>query len=314
MVESYQRPPTASLAKALDKAFGTSGTYARMERRLCNLPFPASFRSFAPHEAEAATLCMFEHSLIPGLLQTPEYARAVLETKPNTTVDEIDNLVSGRVTRQSVLGRDDPPAPLMYALVDEGALNRPVAPPAVMHDQLAHLADLSRRPNVTIQVVPYDAGGHSGLLGAFVIADRPSAARIVFIEDVIGGRVSEDAATVAEVVLRFNALRSEALPKGASRTLMESVAGMEGSDVASWRKSSYSGNNGGNCVEAGSAPGAVLVRDTKQDEHGPVLPVQRERLAGVRRPDQAAVDDHGSAPPSNRTTGRCVMRATVPPG
>lgn len=225
MVESYQRPPTASLAKALDKAFGTSGTYARMERRLCNLPFPASFRSFAPHEAEAATLCMFEHSLIPGLLQTPEYARAVLETKPNTTVDEIDNLVSGRVTRQSVLGRDDPPAPLMYALVDEGALNRPVASPAVMHDQLAHLVDLSRIPNVTIQVVPYDAGGHSGLLGAFVIADRPSAARIVFIEDVTGGRVSEDAATVAEVVLRFNALRSEALPKGASRTRIESVAG-----------------------------------------------------------------------------------------
>jgi transcriptional regulator with XRE-family HTH domain len=225
MVESYQRPPTASLAKALDKAFGTSGTFARMERRLCNLPFPASFRSFAPHEAEAATLCMFEHSLVPGLLQTPEYARAVLETKPNTTVDEIDNLVSGRMTRQSVLGRDDPPAPLMYALIDEGALNRPVAPPAMMHDQLAHLVDLSRMPNVTIQVVPYDAGGHSGLLGAFVIADRPSAARIVFIEDVIGGRVSEDAATVAEVVLRFNALRSEALPKGASRTLMESVAG-----------------------------------------------------------------------------------------
>jgi transcriptional regulator with XRE-family HTH domain len=225
MVESYQRPPTASLAKALDKAFGTSGTYARMERRLCNLPFPASFRSFAPHEAEAATLSTHEHSLVPGLLQTPEYARAVLQTKPNASDDEVENLVTARLARQSVLGRDDPPAPLMYALIDEGALNRPVAPPAVMHDQLAHLVDLSRKPNVTIQVVPYDAGGHSGLLGAFVIADRPSAARIVFIEDVTGGRVSEDAATVAEVVLRFNALRSEALPKGASRTLMESVAG-----------------------------------------------------------------------------------------
>jgi transcriptional regulator with XRE-family HTH domain len=224
MVESYQRPPTASLAKALDKAFGTSGTYARMERRLRNLPFPASFRSFAPHEAEAATLSTYQHSLVPGLLQTPEYARAVLETKPNASDDEVENLVKGRLARQSVLGRDDPPAPLMYALVDEGALNRPVAPPAVMHDQLAHLVDLSRKPNVTIQVVPYDAGGHSGLLGAFVIADRPSAARIVFIEDVTGGRVSEDAATVAEVVLRFNALRSEALPKGASRNAMEGVA------------------------------------------------------------------------------------------
>lgn len=224
MVESYQRPPTASFAKALDKAFGTSGTYVRMELRLRNLPFPASFRSFAPHEAEAATLSTHEHSLVPGLLQTPEYARAVLQTKPNASDDEVENLVTRRLARQSVLGRQDPPAPLMYALIDEGALNRPVAPPAVMHDQLAHLVELSRKPNVTIQVVPYDAGGHSGLLGAFVIADRPSATRIVFIEDVIGGRVSEDAATVAEVVLRFNALRSEALPKGASRTLMESVA------------------------------------------------------------------------------------------
>jgi transcriptional regulator with XRE-family HTH domain len=224
MVESFQRPPTASLAKALDKAFGTAGTYTRMELRLRNLPFPASFRGFAPHEAEAATLSTYQHSLVPGLLQTPEYARAVLETKPNASDDEIDSLVAGRLARQSVLGRDDPPAPLMYALIDEGALNRPVASPAVMHDQLAHLVSLSKKPNVTIQVVPYDAGGHSGLLGAFVIADGPSAARIVFIEDVVGGRVSEDAATVAEVVLRFNALRSEALPKGASRTLMESVA------------------------------------------------------------------------------------------
>ena len=224
MVESYQRPPTATLAKALDKAFGTPGTFERLERRLRNLPFPAAFRSFAPYEAEAAALRSFEHSLVLGLLQTPEYARAVLETKPNASDDMIDGYVSARLARQAVLTRDDPPVPLVYALIDEGALRRPVAPPAVMHDQIAHLVELSRRPNVTIQIVPYDARGHSGLLGAFVIADRPNAASIVFIEDVTGGRVSEDAATVAEVALRFDALRSEALPKSASRTFMESVA------------------------------------------------------------------------------------------
>jgi transcriptional regulator with XRE-family HTH domain len=224
MAESYQRPPTASLAKALDKAFGTPGTFARLERRLRNLPFPAAFRSFAPYEAEAATLRMFEHSLVPGLLQTPEYARAVLETKPNASDDMIDEYVLARLARQSVLTRDDPPAPVVYALIDEGALHRPVAPPPVMHDQLSHLGEMSRKPHVTIQVVPYDAGGHSGLLGAFVIADRAKDGSIVFIEDVTGGRVSEDAATVAEVALHFDALRSEALPKSASRTLMESVA------------------------------------------------------------------------------------------
>ncbi len=123
MAESYQRPPTASLAKALDKAFGTPGTFARLERRLRNLPFPAAFRSFAPHEAEAAALRMFEHSLVPGLLQTPEYARAVLETKPNASDDMIEEHVSARLARQLVLTRDDPPVPVVYALIDEGALH-----------------------------------------------------------------------------------------------------------------------------------------------------------------------------------------------
>jgi transcriptional regulator with XRE-family HTH domain len=234
MVEGFHRMPTPELAKALDRAFGTPGfsenpagtpgTFGRLERRLRNLPFPAAFRSFAPFEAEAAALRMFEHSLVPGLLQTPEYARAVLETKPGSSEDMIDGYVLARLARQAVLTRDDPPAPMVYALVDEGALRRPVAPPAVMHDQLGHLVELAGKPNVTIQVVPYDARGHSGLLGAFVIADRPDAASIVFIEDVTGGRVAEDAATVAEVALRFDALRSEALPKRASRTFMESVA------------------------------------------------------------------------------------------
>ena len=222
MVESYQRPPTKAFGKAMDRAFGTPGTFERLERRLSNVPFPAAFRSFTSHEAEATALRLFEHSLIPGLLQTPEYARAVLETKPNATEDVVDSDVSNRLARQAVLSREEPP--ILWTLIDEGVLHRPVAPPPVMHDQLLHLAEISGRPNVTIQVVPYDARGHSGLLGACAIADRSSGGSIAFIEDITGGRVSEDAATVAEIALYFDALRSEALPKGASRTLIERVA------------------------------------------------------------------------------------------
>ena len=113
---------------------------------------------------------------------------------------------------------------MLWVLLDEGVLYRPVATPAVMHDQLIHLVELSRLPNITIQLVGYDAGGHSGLLGAFVIADRSAGGSIVFIEDVTGGRVSEDVATVAEVGLRFDALRSESLPKNGSRSMIERVA------------------------------------------------------------------------------------------
>jgi transcriptional regulator with XRE-family HTH domain len=224
MVEALHRVPTRDLAGHLDKAFGTPGTFARLEARLRDLPFPASFRPFAAYEAEATALYVFEHSLVPGLLQTPEYARAVLATRPNTTEDEIDNLVAGRLARQSVLTRDDPPPPLLWALIDEGVLYRPVAPAEVMHGQFMHLVEVSRLPNVTIQVLPYSAGGHTGLLGAFTIADLGSSPGIVNVEDITYGRVFEDPATVSQVTLHYKSLQSEALPKGASRELIARVA------------------------------------------------------------------------------------------
>ena len=224
MVEALHRVPTRDLAVHLDKAFGTPGTFARLEGRLRDLPFPASFRPFAAYEAEATALYVFEHSLIPGLLQTPGYARAVLATRPNTAEDEIDNLVAARLARQAILTREDPPPPLLWALIDEGVLYRPVAPAEVMHDQLMHLVEMSRRPNITVQVLPYSAGGHTGLLGAFTVADLDGNAGTVNVEDITDGRVFEDPGMVSRVTLRYKSLQSEALPKGASRELIARVA------------------------------------------------------------------------------------------
>jgi transcriptional regulator with XRE-family HTH domain len=224
MVEALHRVPTRDLAGHLDKAFGTPGTFTRLEGRLRDLPFPASFRPFAAYETEATALYVFEHSLIPGLLQTPGYARAVLATRPNTADDEVDNLVEARLARQAILTRDDPSPPLLWALIDEGVLYRPVAAAEVMHDQLVHLVALSRRPNVTIQVVPYSAGGHTGLLGAFAVADLDGPLSIVYVEDITYGRVFEDPATVSRVTLHYKSLQSEALPKRASGELIARVA------------------------------------------------------------------------------------------
>jgi Domain of unknown function (DUF5753) len=81
----------------------------------------------------------------------------VLETKPNANGDVIDGDVANRLARQSVLTREEPP--LVWTLIDEGVLYRPVASPPVMYDQLAHLSEMSRRPNVTIQVVPLRRAG-----------------------------------------------------------------------------------------------------------------------------------------------------------
>jgi hypothetical protein len=153
-------------------------------------------------------------------------------TRPNTTADEVEEQVRGRLDRQAVLTRNDPPAPLLLALIDEGVLHRPVAAPDVMRAQLAHLLTLSRQPNVTIQVVPYEAGGHTGLLGAFSVAEMGNRDAIVFVEDIADGRVFEDDATLSQVALRFKSLQSEALPKGASRDLIARVAEQRWTDQA----------------------------------------------------------------------------------
>jgi hypothetical protein len=83
-----------------------------------------------------------------------------------------------------------------------------------MQDQLMYLVEMSRRPNITIQVVPYSAGGHTGLLGAFVTADLSGSPAIVYVEDITYGRVFEDPGMVSRVTLHYKSLQSEALPKG----------------------------------------------------------------------------------------------------
>jgi transcriptional regulator with XRE-family HTH domain len=237
MVETYQRAPSQSLARSLDRAFKTPGftedsengtwtpgTFGRLWSKLRTVSLPAAFRPFAEREAEATALRTFEHSFVPGLLQTADYARAVVATKPGATDADIETDVSDRIARQWILTRDAPPPPMLWVLIDEGVLYRPVAPAPVMRDQFEHLIAMSRLPNITIQVVPYAAGGHTGLLGAFVLADLPASPSIVFVEDVSGGRVAEDARGVDQVMLCFEAIRSDALPKSASRDLIARVA------------------------------------------------------------------------------------------
>ena len=243
-VETGRKAPTPELARTLDRVFATpgfteddpgipssSGTFGRLVVRLRNLPFPASFRSFAPHEAEATALYTFEHSFIPGLLQTEAYARAVMEAYPDATEDEVSERLAGRLSRQAILDRDDPPPPVVCALIDQSALNREIGGPVVMREQLMHLVAMSRRPNITVQIIP-NTGPHPGLLGAFTVADLEGAPGIVNLEDVADGRVAEDAATVSMVALRFHSLRGDALSKGASRDLIEGVIQERWTDTA----------------------------------------------------------------------------------
>jgi transcriptional regulator with XRE-family HTH domain len=218
MVESCRRIPSPDFAQRCDEALNTTGTFARMLEHLGATPVPSWFRPFVEYEATASTLRTFEHVLVPGLLQTEEYARGVLITRPNTTEDELEERVAARMARQVILRRDDPP--LLWVVIDEGVLHRQVGGEKVMYEQLQYLAEASLRPNITVEVVPFSAGAHSGLLGACVVADLNDSSRVAYLETMAEGYIVESPSVISSIMLTLDTLRSEALPRSASRDLI----------------------------------------------------------------------------------------------
>ena len=219
-IESGYRPPTPAQALKADEVFGTPGTFQRHERRMRGIPFSAGFRPFHPYEAEARVLRWFEHSLVPGLFQVEGYARAILETHPEATEQDVKDRVEGRMSRQAILFREDPPPPRVWAVLDEHVLYREIGGPAVMLGQVEHIAELARMPRITIQMIPANRP-HPGLLGAFVIAEIEQSRAIVYLETASEGQTAEDSDMAESMTLMFDALRTEALTGSASLKLIE---------------------------------------------------------------------------------------------
>ena len=146
---------------------------------------PAWFQSYLGLESAAALIRTYEVQFVPGLLQTPAYARAViLLGHADASPAEIERRVQLRTTRQQVLHRVRPPAPELWVVVHEAALRRPIGGPEVMRDQLRSLIELSEQPNIRLQVIPFFFGGHAGAGGSFSILRFPEdeLPDVVYIE------------------------------------------------------------------------------------------------------------------------------------
>lgn len=214
-VETYERPPTDPLAKALDHAFELPGTFLRLYELVRGSAFPAVFGEFAGYEAQAAELLIFEHGYVPGLLQTEEYAHAVLSHHYNVTEDQVCERVKARLKRQEILTRVDPVPPALWVLIDEFVLHREIGGPEVMASQCVRLLE-SAGTNVTVQVIPKSTGAHPGLGGKFDIAELRDGAVILFAEDIRDGSITDEPATVAEAMQKWRYLSSLALPAAQS--------------------------------------------------------------------------------------------------
>lgn len=177
-------------------------------------------------EAEAATIRTYEPELIPGLLQTADYARAVVRAwYPGDTMEQIDRRVEVRLERQEVLTRTDPP-PKVGVVLNEGVLARRVGNPEVMRAQLEHLMRERDRANVVIQVLPFSTGEHPAMVGPFTMLTflDPADPGVIHVENVLGALAMEQPEEIRAYEEVWSALQARAVSPDDSRAVIKTYA------------------------------------------------------------------------------------------
>lgn len=173
-------------------------------------------------ETKATTMGAYQSVLLPGLLHTGGYARAVMAASANLPAEEIEDRVQARLARQSVLSRARPPKCTFF--VHEFALRTPIGGPGVMSDQLHQLLRVMVQSNITLQVVPASIGAHAGLAGPFTLFDIPHFKPIVYLDSENSSLFLETPIQIDSYRNILSALENRALDEGQSRKLITSLA------------------------------------------------------------------------------------------
>jgi len=163
-------------------------------------------------EAAAGSIRAYEQQTVPGLLQTEDYARAMIRSaRPDWDADEVDQRVRVRLGRQSLLRQDDPIE--VWVVLDETVISRPVGGDAVMRDQLERLVEAADRPNVTLQILPFEVGAHAGMDGTFTILGfpEPGDPDVVYAENATGGLFLEKRDELQKYIFIFDHIRAAAI-------------------------------------------------------------------------------------------------------
>ncbi|GAA3806448.1 helix-turn-helix transcriptional regulator [Sphaerisporangium flaviroseum] len=223
-LEAATRTPSRSDAERLDRLFGSgdSSYFASLRQRIvAGNGGPTWFRGWVEEvEPSAHVLRSWDPLLVPGLLQTEAYARAIFSLEPQITPEEVEERVEARMRRRRVLERENPP--LVLVLIDAGVLRRQVGEAEVMRGQLEHLLAAAERPTVSIQIV--DPGCLPGMAGAFMIAELPDGQPdTVHADSPVQGQITDDREFVLSIRKRYEAVRLWAYPEHVSRKMIEGV-------------------------------------------------------------------------------------------
>ncbi|MDX3098387.1 helix-turn-helix transcriptional regulator [Streptomyces sp. ME01-24h] len=185
---------------------------------------PSWFSAFVSLEGEAAIIRAYEPHYVPGLLQTEDYARAVLRAgRPGARPEELERLVALRRERQTLIDRPD--APLLWVVMDETVLRRPIGSPQVMRAQLDRLAQACELPQVRLQIMPFDAGPHPAMYGPFhifrfQIRELPD---VVFTESLVGAAYLDDVDDVSAFLEALDRMCAQAAPAHSTAAILDGI-------------------------------------------------------------------------------------------
>lgn len=177
--------------------------------RTRNAHFPADWQTWSDFEDEATALRHYEPLGIPGLLQTPEYARSIIRATSALSDSEVDNLVSSRMSRRGLLSKARPVE--LHVILEESVLLRPFGEDGCLARQIRHLVDEAGRTNVTMQVLPADVGFHAGMAGAFIMLEYDDEPSLVWLEQLVSSLFLEEEEHIALYTGAWGKLNSIAL-------------------------------------------------------------------------------------------------------
>jgi transcriptional regulator with XRE-family HTH domain len=221
--EAGRRKPRLEDARRLDAALGTDGLFVRMRRTLDTARFADHFQAAAEAEQLAIAIHEYAVSLVPGILQTEAYARAVFRAaQPNCTAKDVDKRVVNRMERARIL--EDPYCPAVWMILNENVIRARVGGPAVMAEQLRRIATLGRSGRVLVQVLPHSVGAHATMGSMLSLMRFSDAPDVAYVEGLYTGSLLDDPALVQRCKDAYDLARAAALAPEASLDLLESVA------------------------------------------------------------------------------------------
>lgn len=223
-IERGARIPRPEYLDKADEILGAGGKIAAMKDDVEKARYPKKVRALAKAEADAVEIGAYDNIVVPGLLQTEEYARALYALRrPAFGEDDVERLVSARMARKGVIHRH--PAPLLTVVQEEAVLRRPIGGNMVLRRQLEYLLEVGKLRHVEIQVMPTAVEEHAGLAGSLKVIRLKDGTTVGHNEVQLVSRLITEPKEVQILDMRYGMIRAQALTPRQSRTFIEKVLG-----------------------------------------------------------------------------------------